>query len=85
MNAAEWNPNSAQHTGPTAIGRPRIRWEDYINDFFTIVEDEQKTLLKAAAKSTERGSTQQETAEDGHRSKKNTQRPQKNDMKLMRE
>ena len=38
-----------------------------------LLRTRQKTLLKAAAKSTKHGSTQQKTAEDGIYSKKNTQ------------
>ena len=52
---------------------PQFRTEDDINEILKLVEDETENfLLKAAAKSTNHGSAQQTTAEDGLYSKKNT-------------
>ena len=39
--AAEWNPDlSSRYKTNRAIGRPRKRWEDDINDFFKQVLEE---------------------------------------------
>ena len=39
--AAEWNPElSSKYRTNRAIGRPRKRWEDDINEFLKQVEEE---------------------------------------------
>ena len=74
MKAAEWNPElSSKYRTNRAIGRRRKRWEDDINEFLKLVEDETENCTEAAAKSAKHGSTQQKTAEDGLYSTKNTQ------------
>ena len=41
--AAEWNPDlSSRYRTNRAIGRPRKRWEDDINDFFKKVLEEKE-------------------------------------------
>ena len=41
--AAEWNPDlSSRNKTNRAIGRPRKRWEDDINDFFKQVLEEKE-------------------------------------------
>ena len=41
VKAAEWNPElSTKYRTYRAIGRPRRRWEDEINEFLKLVEDE---------------------------------------------
>ena len=41
MKAAEWNPElSSQYRTNRASGRPRKRWEDDINEFLKLVENE---------------------------------------------
>ena len=41
--AAEWNPDlSSRYRTNRAIGRPRKRWEDDINDFFKQVLEEKE-------------------------------------------
>ena len=84
--AADWNPElSTRYRINRAIGRPRKRWDDDINEFLKQVEEETETRPKAATKSRKLGSTQQKTAEDGLYSRKITQRIQKQDMKTIRE
>ena len=40
MKAAQWNPElSSKYRTNRAIGRPRKRWEDDINEFFKFVEE----------------------------------------------
>ena len=40
MKAAEWNPElSSRYRTNRAIGRPRKRWEDDINEFLKFVEE----------------------------------------------
>ena len=50
MKAAEWNPelNSKYRTN-RAIGRPRKRWEDDINDFIKLVEDETENSIESSS------------------------------------
>ena len=41
--AAEWNPNlSSRYRTNRAVGRPRKRWEDDINDFLKQVLEERE-------------------------------------------
>ena len=42
MKAAEWNPE-------LAIGRPRKRWEDDINEFLKLVEDETDNFFESSS------------------------------------
>ena len=45
IKAAEWNPElSSKYRTNRAIGRPRKRWEDDINEFLKLVEDETEKL-----------------------------------------
>ena len=77
--------NSAQNTGPTAIGRPRKRWEDDINEFLKLVEDETENLTKS---SSQINKTWINTAKDSGRwalLEEKTQLLQKNDRKILRE
>ena len=66
--AAEWNPDlSSRYKTNRAIGRPRKRWEDDINDFFKqeFEENEMKTQSRDAIKPTRIGSTLPKIGEDG--------------------
>ena len=74
MKAAEWNPElSSKYRTNRAIGRPRKRWEDDINEFLKFVEEETENLTESNNQVNKRGSTQQKTAEDGLYLKKTTQ------------
>ena len=47
MKAAEWNPElSSKYRTNRAIGRPRKRWEDDINEFLKLVEEETENLTE---------------------------------------
>ena len=47
IKAAEWNPElRSKHRTNRAIGRPRKRWEEYINEFFKHVEGETEILTE---------------------------------------
>ena len=49
IKAAEWNPEfSSQYRTNRAIGRPRKRWEDDINEFLKQVEDETENLTESS-------------------------------------
>ena len=66
IKAADWNPEfSSKNRTKRAIGRPRKRWEDDINEFLKFVEEETENLTES--------SNHQKTAEDGLYSKKITQ------------
>ena len=75
--AAEWSPDlSSRYKADRAIGRPRKRWEDDINDFLKQVLAEKKNenpQSREAIKPTRIGSTLSKTGEDGLHSKKITQ------------
>ena len=65
--AAEWNPDlSSRYRTHRAIGRPRKRWEDDINDFLKQVLEKRKmkTQSREAIKPTKLGSTLPKTVED---------------------
>ena len=63
MNAAEWNPEfSSTYRTNRAIGRPRKRWEDDINDFLKLVEEETENLTES---SNQINKTWINTAKDG--------------------
>ena len=48
IKAAEWNPElSSTNRTYRAIGRPRKRWEDDINEFFKFVEEETENLTES--------------------------------------
>ena len=65
MKAAEWNPElSSKDRTNRAIGRPRRRWEDDINELLKLVEDETENF-NMDQQATKHGSTQQKIAEDG--------------------
>ena len=82
VKAAEWNPElSSKYRTNRIIGRPRRRWEDDINEFLKLGENETENFIS----STKHGIKQQKTVEDGLYSKTTTQRLQKNDKKVMRE
>ena len=47
--AAEWNPElSSKYRTNRAIGRPRKRWEDDINEFLKQYEDETENLTESS-------------------------------------
>ena len=49
IKAAEWNPElSSKYRTNTAIGRPRKRWEDDINEFLKQVVEETGTLTESS-------------------------------------
>ena len=60
-NAAEWNPDlSSRFRTNRAIGRPRKRWEDDINDFLKQILEKKKKMKnqsKEGFKTTILGST----------------------------
>ena len=48
MKAAEWNPElSSRYKTYRAIGRPRQRWEDDINEFLKLEEDETENFIES--------------------------------------
>ena len=50
MIAAEWDPElSSEYRTNRAIGRPRKRWEDDINEFLKLVEDETENLTESSS------------------------------------
>ena len=52
MKAAEWNPElSSRYKTYRAIGRPRRRWEDDINDFLKLEENETENSTESENKS----------------------------------
>ena len=46
MKAAEWNPELSSKNR-TNRGRPRRRWEDDINEFLRLVEDETENFIES--------------------------------------
>ena len=49
MKAAEWNPElSSKYRTNRAIGRPRKRWEDDINEFLEPVQDETENFIESS-------------------------------------
>ena len=47
VKAAEWNPElSSKYKTNRAIGRPRRRWEDDINDFLKLEENETENFIE---------------------------------------
>ena len=49
MKASEWNPKlSSKYRTNRAIGRPRKRWEDDINEFLKLVEDERENFIESS-------------------------------------
>ena len=49
IKAAEWNPElSSKYRTNRAIGRPRKRWEDDINEFLKRVEEETENLTESS-------------------------------------
>ena len=49
LKAAEWNPElSSKYRTNRAIGRPRKRWEDDINEFLKQIEDETENLTESS-------------------------------------
>ena len=49
IKAAVWNPElSSKYRTNRAIGRPRKRWEDDINEFFKFVEEETENLTESS-------------------------------------
>ena len=52
VKAAEWNPElSSRYKTYRAIGRPRRRWEDDINEFFKLEENETENSTESENKS----------------------------------
>ena len=50
MKAAEWNPGlSSKCRTSRAIGRPRKRWEDDINEFLKLDEEETENLTESSS------------------------------------
>ena len=72
VRAAEWNTElSSRYKTYRAIGRPRRRWEDDINEFLKLKKKARpKTLRKAK---TNHGLKQRKTVENGIYLKKTTQ------------
>ena len=49
MKAAEWNSElGSKYRTNRAIGRPRKRWEDVINEFLKQIEDETENLTESS-------------------------------------
>ena len=74
--AAEWNPElSSRYRTNRAIGRPRKRWEDDINDFLrqNLDEKENEEPHERKSQGSTFGSTLQKTVKNGLDLKKNTQ------------
>ena len=52
VKAAEWNPDvSSRYKTYRVIGRPRRRWEDDINEFFKLEENETENSIESENKS----------------------------------
>ena len=52
VKAAEWNPElSSRYKTYRAIGRPRRRWEDDINEFLKLEENETQNFTESDNKS----------------------------------
>ena len=52
VKAAEWNPElSSRYKTYRAIGRPRRRWEDDINEFLELEENETENSTESDNKS----------------------------------
>ena len=50
MKAAEWNPEfSSKYRTNRAIGRPRKRWEDDIDEFLKLEEDETENFIESSS------------------------------------
>ena len=50
IKATEWNPElSSTYRTNRAIGRPRKRWEDDINEFLKLVEDETENFTESSS------------------------------------
>ena len=50
MKAAEWNPEiGSKYRTNRAIGRPGKRWEDDINEFLKLLEDETENLTESSS------------------------------------
>ena len=50
IKAAEWNPEfSSKYRTNRAIGRPRKRWEDDVNEFLKLVEHETENLTESSS------------------------------------
>ena len=50
MKAAEWNPElSSKYKINRAIGKSRKRWEDDINEFLKLVEDETENFTESSS------------------------------------
>ena len=48
--AAEWNPEQgSKYTTNRAIGRPRRRWEDDINEFLKLEENETENFIESSS------------------------------------
>ena len=74
MKAAEWNLElSSKYRTNRAIGRPRRRWEDDINEFLELEENETENSIESDNNTANHGSKQQKTVEDGLCSKTITQ------------
>ena len=66
IKAAEWNPElSSKCRTNRAIGRPRKRREDDINEFLKLEKDDTKNFTESSSHINKIGSAQQKTAEDG--------------------
>ena len=64
VKAAEWNPElSSKYKTYRAMGGPRRRWEDDINDSSSSKRLRPKTLLKVTTNTTIHGSKQKKTVE----------------------
>ena len=86
MKAAEWNPElRSKYRTSRAIGRQRKRWEDDIDEFHKVEEHETENFIESNSQINKTWiHTATDREEDGLQSKTNTQRLQKNDMKIMR-
>ena len=50
MKAADWNPElSSKYRTNRAIGRPMKRWEDDINEFLKIEDDETENFIESSS------------------------------------
>ena len=74
-NAAEWNPDlSSRYRTDRAIGRPRRRWEDDINDFLIqVMQEKENEEPIEGFKTTIIGSTLPKIGENGLDLKEHTQ------------
>ena len=85
VKAAEWNPElSSRYKTNSAIGRPRRRWEDDINEILKFKENETENSTESENKYNKSWiNAAKDRGKSGLYLKTITQRLQKKDLKIM--